>query len=142
VDDAAISIPNRTEWLTNGRDYKAEHFSPLDQINAGNVSRLGLAWFYEIGSPKGKLEATPLISTGIMYPTGTWSVVFALDARTGEEIWRWDPGIIRGGRANGGPSVCCGPANRGVALYEGKVYAGLLDGRLVALDGNAPMPND
>ncbi|MEX1256282.1 MAG: PQQ-dependent dehydrogenase, methanol/ethanol family [Gemmatimonadota bacterium] len=134
VDDEALANPNRTEWLTNGRDFAEQRFSPLDQINAGNVSRLGLAWSYEIGSPQGQLEATPLVSDGIMYATGTWSVVFALDARTGEEIWRWDPGIIQGGLANGGPSICCGPANRGVALYEGKIYAGLLDGRLVALD--------
>jgi quinohemoprotein ethanol dehydrogenase len=82
------------------------------------------------------------MADGVIYATLTWSVVFAVDARTGEEKWRWDPQIpqqqfvtdARGIRHRRGPSLCCGPVNRGVALYEGKVYVGLLDGGLVALD--------
>jgi quinohemoprotein ethanol dehydrogenase len=134
ADDARLRNVPDGEWLMYGRDYAHTHYSPLDRIDTGNVSRLGLAWTYEIGTRPGRPETVPVVSEGVMYATGAWSVVFALDARTGEEIWRWDPGIVGGGRAAGGPSFCCGPVNRGVALYDGKVYVGLLDGRLVALD--------
>ena len=134
VTEAALIEADPAEWLTYGRDYAETHYSPLDRINSDNVGRLGLAWFWTNGGGTGRVEATPLVSNGVIYATATWSVVFALDARTGEQIWRWEPGIVRGGRGNGGPSICCQPVNRGVALYNGKVYAGLLDGRLVALD--------
>ncbi|MED5564788.1 MAG: PQQ-dependent dehydrogenase, methanol/ethanol family [Gemmatimonadota bacterium] len=134
VTEAALIEADPAEWLTYGRDYAETHYSPLDRINSDNVGRLGLAWFWTNGGGAGRVEATPLVSNGVIYATATWSVVFALDARTGEQIWRWEPGIVRGGRRNGGPSICCQPVNRGVALYNGKVYAGLLDGRLVALD--------
>lgn len=140
VDDAALQAADPTEWLAHGRDPGETYYSPLDQITADNVDRLGLAWWWDIGGSQGRLEATPLVSDGVLYGTGIWSTVFAVDARTGEEIWRWDPAIVRGGRQNGGPSVCCGPVNRGPALYNGKVYAGLLDGRLVALDAETGRP--
>jgi len=133
VDAAALLDPPAAEWLTYGRDYAETHFSPLRQIDSGNVDRLRLAWSLEVGS-EDRVEATPLVWNGTLYATTTWSVVFAADAVTGELKWRWDPGIVRGGPDAGGPSICCGPVNRGVALYDGKVYAGLLDGRLVALD--------
>ena len=120
------------EWLTYGRDQAETHYSPLDQINAGNVGRLGLAWSWEIPVTGARLEATPLVSDGVMSATGPHSFVFALDARTGEKIWQWDPGIPD--ERQGGPSVCCGDVNRGVAIYGDKVFAGLLDGRLVALN--------
>ena len=140
VDAAALRAADPTEWLAHGRDPGETYYSPLDQITADNVDRLGLAWWWDIGGSQGRLEATPLVSDGVLYGTGIWSTVFAVDARTGEEIWRWDPAIVRGGRQNGGPSVCCGPVNRGPALYNGKVYAGLLDGRLVALDAETGRP--
>jgi quinohemoprotein ethanol dehydrogenase len=134
VDDAALVRAAPQEWLNHGRDYAETRFSPLARIDAGNVGRLGLAWSWDINGSPGQLESTPIVADGVMYATGTWSTVFALDARTGEVKWKWDPAIVRGGRAAGGPSACCGPVNRGVALYQGKVYVGLLDGRLVALD--------
>jgi quinohemoprotein ethanol dehydrogenase len=131
VDDAALiaAADSGEEWLTYGRDYAETRFSPLDQIAADNVGRLGLAWYYDTSSLRG-LEATPLIADGVLYATTPWSNVFALDARTGEELWRWDAQAdrVRGGRA------CCDVVNRGVALYEGKVFVGVIDGRLVALD--------
>lgn len=133
IDSASLRTAQPDDWLSHGRDYAESRYSPLAQIHKGNVGQMRLAWSYEIGT-QGRLEATPLVSNGVLYATGAWSVVFALDARTGAEKWRWDPGLVRGGRAAGGPSVCCGPVNRGVALYDGKVFAGLLDGRLVALD--------
>ncbi len=120
------------EWLTYGRDQAETHYSPLDQITSDNVDRLGLAWSWEIPVTGARLETTPLVSDGVMYATGPHSFVFALDARTGEKIWQWDPGIPD--ENQGGPSVCCGDVNRGVAIYGDKVYAGLLDGRLVALN--------
>ncbi len=133
VDNGALLAARGEEWLTYGHDYAETHHSPLDRITASNVSRLGLAWSVEVGS-QGLVEATPLISNGIIYGTTTWSKVFAINARTGETRWEWDPGIVRGGAPAGGPSICCGPINRGVALYGDKVYAGLLDGRQVALN--------
>ena len=134
--------PPPGEWLNYGRDQDGTHHSPLDQVDAGNVGRLGLAWSYDTGSYPGQLEGSPIVADGTMYGTLTWSVVFAVDARTGEEKWRWDPGIpqtqyvtdARGIRHRRGPSLCCGPVNRGVALYDGKVYVGLLNGSLAALD--------
>ena len=132
LDAARIVRAAPEEWLSNGRDYAETHYSPLDEIDTGNVSRLGLAWFRELDSESGNLEATPVVADGVFYATMTWSRVFALDARSGEPLWEWDPGI--GSAAGGGPTLCCGPVNRGVAVWGDKVYAGLLDGRLVALD--------
>lgn len=133
VTDAALrnAAKNAEEWITYGRDQSETHFSPLKQIDTTNVKRLGLAWSYETDSPAGaNIEGTPLVSGGVMYGILGWNVMFALDARTGAFKWRWDPEIKREHIA----TLCCGPVNRGVAIYNGKVYAGLLDGRLVALD--------
>ncbi len=133
VDDNALknAAKNGDEWLTYGRDYAETHYSPLKQIDTTNVKRLGLAWSWETESPSGgRIEGTPLFSNGILYGSLAWNVLFAVDARTGKMKWRWDPEIPRQHISQ----ICCGPVNRGVALYKGKVYAGLLDGRLVALD--------
>ncbi len=124
--------PAQSEWPMHGRDAAETRYSPLDQIDTDNVDRLGLAWRWEIPKTGARLETTPLVVDGVLYATGALSFVFALDAATGEEIWRWDPGIPDAD--NGGPRACCGDVNRGVALYDDLVYAGLLDGRLVALD--------
>ena len=131
-DALALQEAAPAEWLTYGRDQAETHYSPLDQINADNVDQLEVAWSWEIPKTGARLEATPLVSDGVMYATGPHSLVFALDARTGEEIWHWDPAIPD--ERQGGPSVCCGDVNRGVAIYGDKIYAGLLDGRLVALN--------
>ena len=133
VDDAMLVAPPAGEWVTHGRDYAETHHSPLTQVDATNVARLKPVWSVEVGS-KGKIETTPIVSNGVLYGTSTWSVVYAVDARTGALKWRWDPALVQGGYAEGGPRYCCGPVNRGVAVYQGRVYVGLLDGRLVALD--------
>ena len=122
------------EWLTYGLDHAETRFSPLTRITVDNVKGLQRAWSWDIPGGPGQIEATPLVHDGVLYASGTWSVIFALDARTGALKWKWDPGIVRGGRAAGGQTVINGAPNRGVALYNGKVYAGLQDGRLVALD--------
>ena len=132
VEASDLVAAPAAEWLTYGRDYAETHYSPLDQIDAGNVAELEVAWTWELPKAGARLEAVPLISDGVMFATGPRSFVFALDARTGERLWQWDPGIPD--EDQGGPSVCCGDVNRGVALYGDKVYVGLLDGRLVALN--------
>lgn len=131
---AAPSEPG--DWLTTGRDYQETHYSPLDQINAGNVRQLGLLWSHELGTTRG-IEATPIVVDGVMYFTGPWSVTWAFDARTGKEIWSWDPKVDK---AVYGRRACCDVVNRGVALYRGKVYVGVLDGRLAALDAATGKP--
>jgi len=123
----AASQPD--EWLTYGRDYAETHYSPLKQIDDKNVSRLGLAWSCETQT-QGAFEDTPLVANGVVYGTGSWSIVCAVDTRTGKKKWNWDPDVDR----NFGSHACCGPNNRGVAIYDGKVFVGVLDGRLAALD--------
>ena len=145
VNDAALRAAGTTgeEWLTYGLDLGEKRFSPLTQINTANVGRLGLAWSYDLPGTFGNApgggnqEATPLMWNGTLYAITTWSVVFAVDARTGKEIWTWDPQV---NRAAVQPKICCGIVNRGVAIYEGKIIAPIIDGRLVALDAKTGKP--
>src|SRR6185437_9631577 len=131
VGEAAIRANAATskDWPTIGLDYAETRFSKLDQINTDNVKKLGLVWSYNLDSSRG-VEATPLVVDGIMYLTGPWSVVHAIDARTGKKLWTFDPAPPR----EGGYKGCCDVVNRGVALYKGKVFVGAFDGRLIALD--------
>ena len=131
VDDTALSgaADDASQWLTYGRDYHESRFSPLDQINAANVSELGVAWTFDTGEYRGH-EATPLVHNGVIYATRPWSSVFALDARTGEQLWNFDPLVDK----SMGWKACCDVVNRGVAIYEDKVFVGVIDGRLIALD--------
>ena len=112
-----------------GRTYSEQRYSPLDRIHEANVSRLGLAWSVDLETVRG-VEATPLAVDGVLFTTGPWSVVYAVDGVTGEQIWKWDPKVP----GTYGEKACCDVVNRGLALYKGKVYVGTLDGRLVALD--------
>lgn len=82
LSDSDLVSPAAGEWLSYGRDYAETRFSPLDEIDVKNVDRLGLAWSWAIPAAQGRPESTPLVRDGVMYATGTWSVVFALDART------------------------------------------------------------
>ena len=126
------NVENRkNEWLTHGRDYGEARFSPLKEINANNVGQLGLAWAFDAETTRG-LEATPIVVGGRIFTTGAWSVVYAIDARTGRQIWKWDPEVPR----RFGQKACCDVVNRGVAVYEGLVFVGTLDGRLVALNAD------
>jgi len=118
-----------------GRTNDEQRFSPLKQINDQNVQKLGLVWSHEFGTNRG-LEATPLVVNSVIYTTGEWSVVYALNARTGEILWTYDPKVPRS-RAR---TICCDVVNRGVALYHGTVYVGTLDGRLIALDAKSGSP--
>lgn len=131
VDSTMIKANAATskDWPTIGLDYAETRFSRLDKINTDNVKDLGLAWSYDLGSERG-VEATPVVVDGIMYQTASWSVVHAIDARTGKKIWTFDPGVKR----ELGYKGCCDVVNRGVAVYKGKVFVGSYDGRLIALD--------
>ena len=123
-----------------GRDYAETHHSPLTQIDQSNVSRLGLAWSVEVGSD-GKIETTPLVFNGVLYGTSTWSQVYAIDLRTEQDQVAVGPGAgARRLRRRWGRARAAGPVNRGVAMYDGSVYVGLLDGRLVALDAETGTP--
>ncbi len=115
-------------WLAHGRTYSEQRFSPLEKINSGNVADLGLAWSYPLNLFRG-IEATPLVIDGVMYTSGAWSVVFALNAATGELLWKYDPEVPR----KKGVDACCDVVNRGVAAWGDKIYVGTIDGRLVAL---------
>src|SRR5712664_3907968 len=131
VDSASIKANTATskDWPTYGLDYAETRFSKLNQITTDNVKNLGLMWTYSLESIRG-VEATPLVVDGNMYVTASWSVVHAVDARTGKRIWSFDPGVDR----EKGYKGCCDVVNRGVALYKGKVFVGAYDGRLIALD--------
>jgi quinohemoprotein ethanol dehydrogenase len=119
----------------HGRTPAEQRYSPLAQIDEHNVAKLGLAWSYATGTNRG-LEATPIVADGVMYATGSWSVVFALDAETGRELWRFDPHVS----GEAGARACCDVVNRGVALDAGRVFVGALDGRLIALDAKTGAP--
>jgi quinohemoprotein ethanol dehydrogenase len=130
--DGAFIQANRAktaDWPSVGLDYAETRHSKLDQINAGNVKQLGLVWSYNLESTRG-VEATPLVVDGVMYVTASWSVVHAIDVRTGQRIWSYDPQVDKSKGFRG----CCDVVNRGVALWQGKVYVAAYDGRLVALD--------
>jgi PQQ-dependent dehydrogenase (methanol/ethanol family) len=134
VDDRALDRARANgEWLTHGGDYAETRYSSLNQITRENVDRLALAWSIEVGSKDGRQESTPVVANGVLYGTTTWNVLFAIDLRTRELKWSWDPGAPRG-RDMGGARYCCGPVNRGPALYGDKVFMGIIDGRLAALD--------
>ncbi len=116
-------------WLSHGRTYDEQRFSPLDQVNRDNVGELGLAWYFDVPTQRG-MEATPIVVDGRMYVTGSWSIVYALDAATGKELWRYDPKVPK----SWAQYACCDVVNRGVAVWGDSVFVGTLDGYLVALD--------
>jgi len=123
-------------WLTYGKSQNETRYSPLKQIDASNVKRLGLEWTYVLGAGGGNQEGTPLVWNNTIYGITSWSVVFALDGRTGKEIWRWDPELNQNAvREQTGLIV-----NRGLALYNSIIIAPCLDGRLIALNALTGKP--
>ena len=131
VDTAAIIANDAHDrnWLNYGLNYAETRYSQLDRVTTENVSELGLAWSHGLESKRG-VEATPIVVDGVMFVTASWSVVHALDAVTGEELWVYDPEVPREFAHKG----CCDVVNRGVSIYQGKVYVGSFDGYLHALD--------
>src|SRR5499427_1216155 len=138
IDDLALKNAGKTEdWLTYGLTPGEIRYSPLKQLDITNVSRLGLAWSYDLGSGGGNQEGTPLFWNGSIYVITNWSVVYSVDARTGKERWRWDPEVNQTAVR---PKICCGVVNRGIAIYQNKIIAPVIDGRLVALDSETGKP--
>ena len=131
VDDARLrnASTETDQWLTTGRDIQGTYYSPLTQINDKNVGRLGLAWERKTETYRA-LEATPVVVDGIMYTSGSWGVAYALNAATGQVLWKFDP--VNNGQA--GRNACCDVVNRGVIVWKGRVYVSSTDGRLFALD--------
>ncbi len=124
---SAASEPE--QWFTAGRDQAGTYHSPLKQIHAGNAGQLGFAWQFQLDTNRG-LEATPIVIDGVMYAAGNWGRVYALDARSGKELWRHVPAID----GQWARHACCDVVNRGLAVWEGRVYVGTIDGWLEALD--------
>ncbi len=118
-----------SEWRHTGHDVQGSYYSPLQSINEHNVATLGHAWTARTGTSRG-LEATPLVVDGVMYTSGNWGAVYALDAATGKSLWAFTPKMDR----QVGRNVCCDVVNRGVVVDGGKVYVASLDGQLYALD--------
>ena len=131
VDQAAIvaSQTDGSEWLSHGRTYEEQRYSPLKQISTANVDKLGLAWSIDLENNRG-LEATPLYHDGVLYASLSWSRAIAVDVATGKVLWTFDPQLAR----DKARDACCDVVNRGVALWNGKVFIGTLDGRLIAID--------
>jgi len=116
-------------WLTAGRDAGKTYYSPLDLINRTSVARLGLAWEFQPGTNRG-MEATPIVVDGVMYTSGVAGRVYALDAATGHLLWKFEPPLkLKNARGS-----CCDIVNRGVAVWQGKVYVASFEGILYALD--------
>ena len=116
-------------WITYGRTYDEQRFSPLDQIDTSNVGNLGLAWFADMDTARGQ-EATPLVMDGKLYLTTAWSKVKAYDGATGSLLWEYDPEVPGETAAK----ACCDTVNRGLATWGDSLFLGTLDGRLVKLD--------
>ena len=131
IDDTALASNKPSgDWITYGQTYREQRYSPLDEINRTNVDELGLAWHLELGDRRG-IQATPLAIDGILFFTTTWSVVHAVDDRTGKKLWSLDPQVDRAKAAD----LCCGVINRGLAAYKGALFVGTLDGRLISING-------
>ena len=137
VDHGRILAADRTpgEWMAPGRTYDEHRFSPLDQINDGNVGDLSLAWYADLPVDRG-VEASPLMIGGVLYNIEPWNVTVAYDAKTGRELWRFDPKVDR----DKGKLACCDIVTRGVAAWKGKILLATLDGRLIALNARTGKP--
>jgi len=134
VDGARIENADAEarNWLSYGRTYSEQRYSPLKQINAENAKELGLAWFADLDTNRGQ-EATPLVIDGVVYISTAWSMVKAYDGRTGSLLWAYDPAVPR----ELGVNACCDVVNRGVAAWNHKIFVATLDGRLLALDATS-----
>lgn len=137
VDDARLRNADHEpgQWLAVGRNYLEQRYSPLTQINTDNVSRLRLAWYYDLDTNRGQ-EASPIVVDGVLYVTSAWSKLFAFDAKSGKLLWMYDPRVP----GQTGIKGCCDVVNRGVAAWKGRIYLGAYDGRLIALDAKSGKP--
>src|ERR1700738_3799838 len=130
-DAAALNAEAaQNDWSTHHGTYKSYHYSGLEQINADNVKNLEVAWtHYPERSTRG-LQSTPLAADGVLYYSGSYSHVYALDGATGQKLWSYAPELDEELIAKQTHS----PYNRGIAIGQGNVYVGTVDGRVLALD--------
>src|SRR5918993_3161436 len=117
-----LATPAAGEWPSDGRDYTAQRYSPLTQIDQSNVGQLGLAWFDELDTYRG-VEATPIYADGVLYNILPFNVTIAYDARTGKRLWTYDPQVPRE-RAR---FACCEPVSRGLAMWKDRIIVATLD---------------
>src|SRR5215470_14816880 len=136
VDTALIDAGSANDWLTYHGSYKSYHYSGLDQVNAGNVRDLEVAWMHVPGRSTRGLQSMPLAVDGVLYYTASYSRTFALDGATGKVLWSYIPELDEALIAHQTHS----PFNRGLAIGEGKVFVGTVDGRLFALDMKTGKP--
>jgi PQQ-dependent dehydrogenase (methanol/ethanol family) len=129
ADRLSAAAKDGANWLTHGRTYDEQRYSPLAQITGETVKTLGLAWSLDLDTQRGQ-EATPLVIDGVLYSTSAWSKVQAVDAASGKLLWSYDPQVP----GETGVKACCDVVNRGLAAWRGHLYLGTLDGRLIALD--------
>ncbi|MCC6941845.1 MAG: PQQ-dependent dehydrogenase, methanol/ethanol family [Novosphingobium sp.] len=129
VTAQSLMAADGANWLSYGRTYDEQRFSPLNQITDGNVGELGLAWYADMDTARGQ-EATPLVIDGKIYFSTAWSKAKAYDALSGKLLWEYDPKVP----GETAVKACCDVVNRGMAAWGAKLYMGTLDGRLVALD--------
>ena len=123
------------DWMSVGRTWSEQRFSPLRSIDASNVHRLGIAWYANLDTYRG-VEATPLEVGGVLYNVSAWDVTTAYDATNGKVLWRYDPHVpLKWARL-----ACCGPVSRGLAAWKGRIILATLDGRLIALDAASGKP--
>ena len=134
VDGAAITDEKQgANWLSFGRTYSEQRFSPLTAINAENVKKLGLEWSLELPGER-SLLATPLVVDGMLYFTASYSVIYAVDARTHKIVWRYDPKVLE---VAGERARIFWDSNRGLAYWKGKVFVATGDGRLIGVDAKS-----
>jgi alcohol dehydrogenase (cytochrome c) len=129
-EDLVKAQENTGEWLTYGRDYRNWRYSPLTEITPDNAAKLSPVWAMSTGGQFGGLESTPLFRDGVLYFSADYARVFAVDAKTGNIVWRYDPEYEEGLTA----MLCCGPIHRGIALKDDMVLVARLDAKLVALN--------
>ncbi len=128
-EDLANDQTSTDNVLTNGMGRHLQRYSPLETLNKDNVKNLVPAWAFSLGGEKQRgQESQPLVYDGVMYVTGSYSRMWAIDLKSGEEIWQYDA------RLPEGILPCCDVINRGAAIYGDNVYFGTLDARIVALD--------
>src|SRR5262249_39109128 len=134
VDAKRLANADRdgSNWLSYGRTYSEQRYSPLAKITDGNAKQLGLAWYADLDTDRGQ-EATPLVIDGVLYTSTAWSLLKAYDGKSGKLLWSYDPQVPRELGVNG----CCDVVSRGIAAWKGNIYLATFDGRLVAVDAKA-----
>ena len=131
VDDAALAaVGNGNNWLAYGQNYSEQRYSPLAQLDDGNVSELGVAWYVDLPNDR-SLVGTPLVVDGVLYYEGSYNVLRAVDAKTGELLWEYDPQVIE---TAGDRLRVLFDYSRGIAFWKGTIYVATIDGPLIAVD--------